>query len=501
MERNLLTYIETLVAAILGFVITYVFTHRGGVGISPDSISYVSTARHLAASGQGIDYTGHPLIDFPLGFPLLLAAGLRLTHIDPVTFMALVCPLMFAVTIGLCGYMADRMEYTSRWYKPLLLLCIALSPALIEVYIMLWSETLFIIFTLLFMIAMRHYLLKRNMGRLLIVGGICALSCTIRYAGITLIGTGGLLMLIDRYPSLGLKFKHLFCFGLVSVSLLVINFWRNYGFSGTLMGQRQKGITPLIKNLAFFGGTFTDWFFYGVAHYHLSVLLGLVCIALLAIYFTHGLPALLKEYPALVRISLCFALLYSLFMVGSATISRFEPIDSRLLSPLYIPLVFGLAYPFSLFTKKAALRYSRRWWRVAALAFFLVILSSQLLADNQWRSEIMEGGIGGYSEDDWSDSPLVKYLQGKPFPFQPGYTLYSNSPEAVYFFTGLSCQLLPQKAFPGPIRDFYQSGKQYLVWFNDGDNPAILTLDEVSKGKRLKLIQQFDDGAVYQTED
>jgi hypothetical protein len=163
--------------------------------------------------------------------------------------------------------------------------------------------------------------------------------------------------------------------------------------------------------------------------------------------------------------------------------------------------VFGLAYPFSLFTKRAALRYSRRWWRIAALAFFLVILSSQLIADNQWRSEIMEGGIGGYTEDDWSDSPLVKFLQGKPYPFERGYTLYSNSPEGVYFFTGSTCQLLPQKAFPGPIQEYYQSGKQYLIWFNDGDNPAILTLKQVLANKSFRLLQQFDDGAVYQTPD
>jgi hypothetical protein len=500
-KTSLLNVLDTLVAAAIGFIITYLFTHHSGIGVSPDSIAYVSSARNVLHSGQLMDYTAHPLVDFPAGFPLLLAAGLGLTKIDPLAFMPLLNPLMFSVLVALCGYMADRMGYPSRWYKSLLLLCIALSPALIEVYIMLWSETLFIILSVVFMIALRRYLYRHSMSMLLTVACICAVTCTIRYAGITLIATGGILLLLEKYPSLAEKIKHLFVFGLVSISLLTVNLIRNYHLTRTLTGMRQKGVTPLLRNIYYYGNTFTGWFFYGTTHYHLCLIIGLVLITLLVIYFTRGVPALLKEYPSFVRIALTFALLYTIFIVLSATLSRFEQINSRLLSPLYIPLVFGLAYPLSLFTRKATLRSSRRWWRIAAVGFFLLIISSQLVADNQWRSDIDDDGIGGYTEDMWSDSPLVQFLQSKPSPFRTGYIIYSNSPEGVYYFCGRHCQLLPQKAFPAPISEYYAAPHQYLIMFNDGDNDAILTLPDILAHKQMTLLHQFTDGAVYITKD
>lgn len=490
-------HLDTLLAATAGFIITYVFTHHSGVGVSPDSVSYVSAARNILHRGTLTDFTTQPLVDFPAGYPMILAAILGLTHIDPFAFVPLMDPLLFALLIALCGYMAGKADYPSPWNKTALLACIALSPALIEVYIMLWSETLFIILIVGFLISLRRFMRSRSTSSLLLTAGICALACTIRYAGVTLGATGGLLILLEKYPSLRDKLRHLFLFGIVSASLLAINLARNYYVSGTLTGRRQKGVTPLLRNIYYYGSTFTGWFFYGTDHYRLCLSLGLVILTLLVFLFT---PVLLREYPSQIRIALAFSVVYSVFMVVSATVSRYEQMNSRLLAPLYIPLVFSLAYPLAQFGRNAS-RSARRWWKVFAVVCLLLVLSSQLLADYQWNSDINDAGIGGYTEDIWKDSLLVQYLQSKEFPSRQEYTLYSNSPEAVYFFTGRHCRLLPQKAFPGPIRQFFAQGRQYLIWFDDGDNPAILTQDEVLAGKHVRLLGHFEDGEVYVTDE
>ena len=67
----LLKYSDTLATAIVGFIITYLFTHHSGIGVSPDSIAYVSAARNLLHQGKLMDYTGHPLVDFPAGYWVL----------------------------------------------------------------------------------------------------------------------------------------------------------------------------------------------------------------------------------------------------------------------------------------------------------------------------------------------------------------------------------------------------------------------------------------------
>lgn len=480
-------YLDTFLAAAAGFVITYVFTHHSGIGVSPDSIAYVSAARNVLHTGHMTDYTTAPFVDFPAGYPLILAAILWLTHVDPFVFTAVLNPLLFAVLIILAGYMADKADYPSRWNKTALLACIALSPALIEVYIMLWSETLFVILIVVFLLALHRYLQRKDTRSLLLVAGICALSCTIRYAGVTLGVTGGVLILLEKYPSFRDKLRHLFLFGFVSASLLTINLVRNYCVSGTLTGKRQHGVTPLLRNIYYYGSTFTGWFFYGTDHYRFCLSLGLMFLTLLILLFT---PLLLKEYPPLIRIALAFSLVYSIFMVISATVSRYEQMNSRLLSPLYVPLVFSLAYPLAQFGRK---RTRRIWWKAGAIVCLLLVLSSQLLADYQWNSDISDAGIGGYTEDIWKDSPLVQYLH--QHPFREGYTLYSNSPEAVYFFTGRHCQLLPQQVFPDQVRQYFASQHRYLVWFDDGDNPAIITQEQSIKGSQL--LGHFEDGAVY----
>lgn len=483
----------TLLPAAAGFLISYWFIHRSGVGVSPDSISYVSAAHNLVQSGRLIDYTTHPLVDFPAGYPMLLALLMRLTHADPLDILQFLDPALFAALIGLCGYMADRMGFPSRWYKPILLVCIVLSPALIEVYIMLWSEAVFIILVVLFMITFRRYLYRHSLGTLLLSAAVAGLSCTMRYAGVTLVATGGLLLLFERGRWNSTRVGHILCYGAVASSLLVWNLWRNLSASGTLTGARQKGITPLLRNISYYGDTFSGWFLFGNSRYLIGLIVGLAILLVLILLVTRGVPRLKGEYPTFIRIGLAFSLLYSVFMVLSATISRYEEINSRLLSPLYIPLVFSLAFPLGWLSRRIA-------WRVAAVAVLVVVLSSQVLADYQWYADVAEGGIGGYTEDDWDDSPLVKFLEG-PSPFLPGYTLYSNSPEGVYFFGGYSCQLLPQKAFPGPIAQYYTGSRQYLVWFDDGTNDAILSLQDVLTHKQMKLVRQFTDGAVYITGD
>lgn len=488
----MLKQLDTLLAACIGFVITYLFTHHSGIGVCPDAIAYVSASRNIVNLHQLTDYMGRPFIDFPAGYPMFLSGLLRLTHIDPFHFTPLLNPLLFALLIILCGSVAGRLKGAPAWYKPLVLICIALSPALIEVYIMLWSETLFIILMILFMIFMERYLCSHKISALLAAAILCAISCTVRYVGVTLIGTGGLLILLERYPTFLRKLGHLCLFGIIAVSLIVLNFACNYHVSGTLMGKRQAGITPLFQNIYYYGNTLSGWFFYGVEYYWLCVILGIMVLAILIFLIIRILRRTSKEtYPTFIRVTGMFSIVYSAFMIISATLSRYESLNSRLLSPLYIPLVFSVAW---IFVRKTDFR-----WKAVIGVGFLLIFTTQLRADYQWYSDIRDAGIGGYTEDIWPKSPLVQYIRQKPSPFLPGYTLYSNAPEALYFFADMQCQLLPQQAYPEPIQQFYAADHQYLIWFNDMDDGAILTLNQVLAHKQMTLLKQFSDGAIYIT--
>src|SRR5258708_26716595 len=93
--------------------------------------------------------------------------------------------------------MMEHFLQRSKWYKRAMLSCIVLSPALLEVYSMLWSETIFILLFLLFVIAMHNYFISYSRRALIVAALIAAAAAVTRYAGITIVGTGGLLLLLD----------------------------------------------------------------------------------------------------------------------------------------------------------------------------------------------------------------------------------------------------------------------------------------------------------------
>jgi hypothetical protein len=37
-----------------------------------------------------------------------------------------------------------------------------------------------------------------------------------------------------------------------------------------------------------------------------------------------------------------------------------------------------------------------------------------------------------------------------------------------------------------------------MVWFDDGENTDLVGMDFITRVKRMKLVKQFDDGAIYE---
>ncbi|RYZ86454.1 MAG: hypothetical protein EOO68_28900 [Moraxellaceae bacterium] len=190
-------HLDTLIATIAGYFAVYVFTKYSGIGVSPDSIMYASTAESIFKHGNLITFNGKPMVFFPVFFPAFLSA-VFIFCADVITAAPVVNGLLLAAVIFLCGWMMDKFQSPYRVYKWLILAAIVLSPALLEIYTYLWSETLFVLTILVFIWAFRQYLLHHTIKTLLIAALAAGVCCLTRYAGITVIATGGLLILLDN---------------------------------------------------------------------------------------------------------------------------------------------------------------------------------------------------------------------------------------------------------------------------------------------------------------
>lgn len=488
--------LDSFIAAVLGFIaIYYVYTSYSGIGISPDSIMYASTAHNIYEHGSLLTFNGGPLVFFPVFYPFFLSVILFITRVDTVTAAPVINGLLFAGVIFFSGYIISKFKSHSYIYKWLILLAIVMSPGLLEIYTYLWSETLFILEVMVFVWAYWRYMQKHSMLSLVLLGILVSISCITRYAGVTLIMTGGLLMLLDKELTLAKKIKHILIFGFISISLLVANLIKNRLSSGLSTGTREPSITPLSKNLYYFGTVMCDWM--GLPQTFYPYAIAIACFLLLflvGLLVWKGIKGRMNTGETII---IMFAAVYGIFIPVLATFSRFEPLNSRLLSPMFICLLIGITS----WVPDVIKHYKFKRQLIYAIPFVLLMLSFLYATGatdyQRWYDE-NDYGVPGYTDDDWNTSEFIQFLKTHKHLFKPGVPIYTDADEAVYFFTGESSTLLPHRYFTNTVKQFYGIKHYYLIWFDALNNKELIGLQDIQEHENLKLLYHLKDGNIYE---
>ena len=494
LQNRYLKNIDSFIAAVLGFYAIYLFTAYSGVGLSPDSIMYASTATNMQAHASLLTFNKTPLVFFPVFYPFFLSVIQFVSRVDPITAGPVINEFLFAAVIFTSGYIMSKFITHSLIYKWLILIAIILSPGLLEIYTFLWSETLFILEILIFIIAYWKYEQTHTLKALIIVAVITAISCITRYAGVTIIGTGGLLLLLDDKLVIRKKIGHILLFGFISISLLVGNLVLNRINTGLSTGTREPSITPFAKNLEYFGTVICDWGSLSKDAYpYAAIFAGIVLLALIGVLVFKTIKKQINSYENIV---IAFAIVYGLFIVISASISRYERINNRLIAPMFIPLLIGCTswVPDVLMLIKTNAKYVLAGIAILAMLTFEYFT---LRTDLQRYSDEGDYGVPGYTDDSWNKSEFVGYLHKHSAMFTPDVPIYTDADDAVYLFTGMSSTLLPHKYFKDKVQQFYSQKYFYLIWFNDLYNTELLNLPEIMKNKNLVKIGHAKEGDVY----
>jgi hypothetical protein len=490
--------LDSFIAAILGFVAVHIYTQYSGVGISPDSIMYASTARNIYEHGTLITFNGGPLVFFPVFYPFFLSICLFITGgLSTFSAAPVINGVLFGVLIFFTGYILSKFEARSIIYKWLILIGLILSPALLEVYTYLWSETLFITEIVLFPVIYRQYILKHTTKSLLWVCLLTAIACITRYIGVTLIMAGGMMLLLDRELPIRKKIYHILLFGFSSITLLVLNLIKNHLSSGLSTGTREPSITPLSKNLYYTGTVYSDWMGLPVSMHKygeaISCLLILALVIILIWLFKKGK---LNSPEGVIAM---FALVYAVFVPVLATFSRFEPLNSnnRLMAPVFVSLLIGITCwaPDVLRGIKTSKQLA---FSIPLVALMLLFEYSTAAADYQRYDDENDYGVPGYSDDDWNGKPFITFLKTHPNIYQPGVPKFTDADEAVYFFTGGTAKLLPHRYFTNTVDQFFKVKHYYLIWFNALDNSELIGIKDIEQRENLKKIVTYPEGAVYE---
>lgn len=493
-----------LLPALLAGATVLFSTGKYGVGLSPDSCVYLSTAANLAAGRGWVLFTGEPYQSFPPLYPLLLAgfdwlgigaeAGLRGFN---------------AAAIGLLSYGVGRylVRHVAPWRAFLGAMLVALLPVHQHVFSIAWSEVPFILTLWGAALLLLRYRENPTLARLFAAALAVALLPLTRYAGGFFLPVFVLFPL--AYPAgLPLAARALRASVFAVLSLLPVGLWmlRNRLLGGHSAGVRYPARDGLGEQWhqmseALSGGIFGQS----------SLLFGLLVLFALA-----GLAAQLWRRRTLrVDVHLLFpaglVLAYLLILLVISGRIAFDPLDQRLISPAAVGLILLGVYALdrstrTIFTNN--LRPLGYLLGMALLGFWLVQAASASRTQVVWQAA---NGAHEIRTDAYYHSPLLEALER--LDPQPA-VIYTNHEffvqqrflESRSFATGpqvrglVACHYrskVPNGRYDRFVLDIRQHGQVWLALFDaqagfGGD--CALSLDTLLQVSRVAGTQTFGDG-------
>ena len=426
-----------------------------GIGLSPDSAAYIGGARSLI-EGMGFSLptdsgTFAPIIHFPPLYSLLLGAA-AIAGADPLSAARWFAALLFAGNVVLAGILGFSVS-GSRPFSLLIALFASAAIPMVQTHTMAWSEPVYISLQLGGLIFLILFLKNGCFRSLIFAAVIFGCAVLARYVGLTLIMAGVASVLLLTKKGWRDRVKDAIIFG--ATGLLPFAAWllRNEWTAESVVNRKFSFHPMSLEQLGALFKVFVSWFsFARPVSFDLASLL-LVVLALLgaACVYRETFPRVPFERPPVPRFSAHIPLLavvvlsYLLALFGSMSfLDAHVPVDSRLLSPLYVPLVIlGLSLGAKLW-RDCRLSGFPRWLMALCLA---VALPAQASTSFDWLEFSSRYGVG-YAGREWRNSETLAKLGA----LGGASSTYSNAPDVLYVLRGTPAAMIPRKVDPHTLR-------------------------------------------------
>jgi len=496
-------------------------TAKCGAGLTTDSIYYFDAARNLAAGKGYVFHTGEPLIWWPPLYPMLLALVGIVTGLDPAVFAHVVNAVLFGLAICLSARLFRAGLRYDNTYGLLGVCGVLFSLPLSGVYRMAWSECLFIPLVLLYLVSAERYSDTGGRSALAVMTLATVLACLTRYIGVALVVVGTLTILLTRRTSTKTRITSAILFA--SLSLAPLGFWmaRNFRLAGTLSGDRFHSVFRFAHSVISFVMTVLSWY----EPVGLAVKLGSVpgtqaaasavtsanlFVALVGILV---LVAVLLLFPPVRRRVLgrlrtafsdhkpavLFLVVYSGVLLAVAVWGASSSIDSRLASPVYVPLTLVLVSVFRgpPGPSRPAPKAVGTRLPTLLLALWLCLLFANAV---RWTAARYKEGAGGYSTRAWRESETIAYAK-RVLADCDGTQVFSNGPDGLWELARVNACWIPSRAEVN-LNDLEGSwppeDTSVIVWLkNVYWRTDLFSIEEIEKISDVQEVAQFSDGAVY----
>ena len=443
-------------------MILVVISTRSGIGISWDSTDYMAVGRNMASGGGVLDVVGLQMTVRPPGVSALICFGDWLGLVPSTTFV-----LINTASAGISTFFAMlilKKANVRKQFAILILSIIAFSPSLLNMYSMAWSEPVFIA---LVAAGLWIALSPRTMPLHLLLGALFASMFFIRYVGPFYSFPIALVAIFAQSKKSGLIKSALRVGSIYFVTLIPQYLWllRNKSIDGTLTGTRTGaggsylnpiktmfgtlgswilGRDPLDGN----GGIYLNWNDYSTIM-KISGCLFASSLVLLVLHLSMLIK--MKNEAASVGLGLFFvSLFYIVFSVIRFVHVEIGPLDNRMMSGIYIPLILVLGIGLDSILKNT----------LSVKVAFLIFGSLFFTNISQSISSSLNYGLNGryWGSTIHQEQPLHQFVKSLDTKSQ----FMSNEPQMLFSVIEQSPifnQYMNPQKFPRPCTD------RYMIWY------------------------------------
>ena len=506
-----------IVMAILGAAHVSVRTSTYGAGIGADSVSYLSTAENLIA-GEGLqDFRGAGLLPWPPLFPLLLAA-IGLVGIEPLEAGRL-------VNVASCGLiiLVSGLWLRRRLRSPFLAmgaaLALATSYPLGYFSSFILTDAIFVLFMLLALMRMESFSNRNVRWKPLVLAALfTALAVLTRYAGIAVVVTGVLMLLLYAGGTLADRLNRAAVYGAISAAPVGAVFARNYVLFGDYDRDATRIGQPLLTSLEQAAGLFHEavmpanvpgWI---GASLLWSFVLAVSTGAAICVYTavrerspspsTPGASSTSRESARPLAV---FSLVYLTFILLVVSwVGNPSGIAMRFLLPLYVSLFLLGAWLFDRLCHVGA----RGWrgvakWTTASLILIVCLGHFGLWAKKSLdlTAEALKTGFIGdtFNTVRWDQSETIAYLRANPVDGR----VYCNRFGLLHSLLALESGINVRGKYPTlPEKRQSLAGIEdgaYVVWLKPADAHSNYDFDDadIRALPGVETVAETIDGAIF----
>lgn len=496
-----------------------------GPGIDHDAVHYMSTGLNLG-EGYGLEtFEGLAYDQYAPGLPFIIAAGTFLgIDVDLIVRLLNACSLAVVVVLA---YFLLRRHIDSRIFVLGGTAFIAVNTSLLAIADMAWSEPPFVAVALAFVVALEGVIAKPTRWANLVCAIVLAWAgFLIRYSGLALIPIGIAVCLLGLWKTdrrVALQQAGIFTVGALAVPFA----WmlRNKAVNGAFLASRPPSPDSPQTNIYRILTTVGDWLFpgrlinWGVVTEPVLASLGGALLLLTALAFWrtrsassgsgHQCPSAGDHYSMVPLVALIVG--YAGFSFVAASTVLLDPLDSRLLSPTYPPLVVIVFVAADQLWSKYG-DSSRGVLAVVARGLLITILVVGLALQLWYFIAVARRDSLGvrYASPQWRDSELVAIVSQLP----DSAVLYSNQPGVLWAVVRHE----PRQERREPLRysprfrkgrsnvadsvppSFLQSvacQTTFLVWFTNSKFDFLMSPTQLESFVNLELAGKGSDGELY----